>query len=56
MGKSMSLETERGLAKKNIGTTYSDVKEQRFGGTRFWTREIDIRRTVGCKDKEQCRK
>jgi hypothetical protein len=41
---------------KKIGAKYSGVKKQRFGGTRFWTREIGIRRTVECKNKEQCKK
>jgi hypothetical protein len=40
MMKNTCLGTETVLAKKNTGTTYSDVKEQRFGGTRFWTGEM----------------
>jgi hypothetical protein len=29
-------------AKQNIGAAYSDVKEQIFVGTRFWTRAVGI--------------
>jgi hypothetical protein len=30
------------VQKKKIGATYRDVKEQRFGGTRFWTTGLGI--------------
>lgn len=30
------------VAKRKAGATYWDVKEQRFGGMRFWARGLKI--------------